>query len=369
MQLRSLGAGSEASVDGFQAEHADSSMFLRYGLQQGGLVDQGMLYQGSYVGGLAAGQLVGVAAHYWTGIVPVQAPVVAAARLASEALRVSRRPLTGVSGPDDQVTQVLDALGLRGTWPRLHRREGIFALDILELTPPASVAGGELSLRPVGKADFGWLRGWYADYEVEAYGGRRGEDLDKAVVDRLRGMFQREAGWIALEGERPVATVSYVAALPDIVQVGGVYTVPEARGRGCGAAAVAMALQMARERGGVRATSRYCTTSMGRPVAATSAWVFSPRASGPWRSSTDVTRQYSERRRASKRLSTSRRLSFSVGVSIPFSRLKTSGVSQNLRTSSKVRNSRLQRRISSSKRRRVRGSASSVSAEALSAPR
>jgi predicted GNAT family acetyltransferase len=43
------------------------------------------------------------------------------------------------------------------------------------------------------------------------------------------------------------------ARLPDMVQVGGVYTPPEARGRGYARTAVALCLRAARERGVRRA--------------------------------------------------------------------------------------------------------------------
>jgi predicted GNAT family acetyltransferase len=52
---------------------------------------------------------------------------------------------------------------------------------------------------------------------------------------------------------RPVAFTGFNAALPDVVQVGGVYTPPFGRARGFARAAVAGSLLHARDRGAVRA--------------------------------------------------------------------------------------------------------------------
>ena len=57
-------------------------------------------------------------------------------------------------------------------------------------------------------------------------------------------------------GFAPVAKQSlaaFNAALPDIVQLGGIYTPPALRGRGYAKAAVAHSLLVARERGASRA--------------------------------------------------------------------------------------------------------------------
>ena len=67
--------------------------------------------------------------------------------------------------------------------------------------------------------------------------------------------------WIAADSHRflvvdgePVALTGFNARLPDIVQVGGVYMPPEARGRGLARRAVALHLTQARAAGAGRAT-------------------------------------------------------------------------------------------------------------------
>jgi predicted GNAT family acetyltransferase len=88
---------------------------------------------------------------------------------------------------------------------------------------------------------------------MEALGIANGPDLaasSRAEIDRL----QREGShWIVLDGGQPVSYSAFNARLPDIVQVGGVWTPPELRGGGYGRAVVAGSLLDARAAGVDRA--------------------------------------------------------------------------------------------------------------------
>ncbi len=57
-----------------------------------------------------------------------------------------------------------------------------------------------------------------------------------------------------MDGDTPLAMTGFNARLPDIVQVGGVYTPPDLRGRGHARRAVALHLAAARDAGIRRAT-------------------------------------------------------------------------------------------------------------------
>lgn len=55
--------------------------------------------------------------------------------------------------------------------------------------------------------------------------------------------------WVAVENDRPVSLSVFNATLPDIVQIGPIYTPPNFRGRGFAKVAVAGSLIAASERG------------------------------------------------------------------------------------------------------------------------
>jgi len=58
----------------FLAPRAATSMFLLSNSLAAGLVDHGQLLQATCAGAFDAGELVGVAAHCWNGMLLVQAP-------------------------------------------------------------------------------------------------------------------------------------------------------------------------------------------------------------------------------------------------------------------------------------------------------
>ena len=82
-RIRPLGPGDEAALEAFLADHADSSMFLRSNARQAGLADRGAALQGSYVAAFAEAGIVAVAAHYWYGMIILQAPSTLRRRLDS----------------------------------------------------------------------------------------------------------------------------------------------------------------------------------------------------------------------------------------------------------------------------------------------
>jgi predicted GNAT family acetyltransferase len=66
-------------------------------------------------------------------------------------------------------------------------------------------------------------------------------------------LHDRQADWVLVEDGRPVAYSIFNAELEDMVQIGGVWTPPELRGRGYGGGVVAGSLVHARSRGVTRA--------------------------------------------------------------------------------------------------------------------
>ena len=59
--------------------------------------------------------------------------------------------------------------------------------------------------------------------------------------------------WVVVIGDTIVSTTAFNATLPEVVQIGGVYTPPNLRGRGYAQAAVAGSLLFARQQGVKRA--------------------------------------------------------------------------------------------------------------------
>ncbi len=250
--LRILQPGDEAALDAFLARHPESSMFLRSNSRAAGLVDRGAPLEATYVAAVAEGAIVAVVAHCWNGMVLVQAPGHVEA-LTREAVRRSGRAVSGLSGPWHQVVDARQALGL-GTTPALKdSREDLYRLDLPDLVVPAALASGELRCRHPEESELDLLAEWRASFSAEALGATAGPELHDASRQEVLLYHARHCDWVLEAGDTLVASAVFNATLPDIVQIGGVWTPPALRNRGFGRTVVAGALLAARDQSALRA--------------------------------------------------------------------------------------------------------------------
>jgi len=254
--IRALAPGDEAALERFLSRHADGSMFLRSNSRTAGLRDEGERLQGSYVAAFdAAGEVVGAAAHYRNHILVLQAPG-AAGELARSAASESGRDVGGLVGPWSQVVEARTALGLDHRRTSLESTEDLYALELDELRVPPALADGRLVVcrAPAGDAELAQARAWRVAYHVEALGSLAGPELDRAARDEIETTVARGELWLLVDRERGMLSMTALnARLPDVVQVGGVYTPPELRGRGHARAVVAGQLAALRGSGARRA--------------------------------------------------------------------------------------------------------------------
>jgi predicted GNAT family acetyltransferase len=126
--------------------------------------------------------------------------------------------------------------------------------------PPLLDAQG-VTCRPPNTDEIdGVLADWRVEYCVEALGDERTSDLR----EMSRKLLRQLPGWVLLHDDRPVSYSSFTATTRGMVQVGGVYTPAELRGRGYGRAVVAGSLRDARKAGSRRSvlfTSRANTAA------------------------------------------------------------------------------------------------------------
>jgi predicted GNAT family acetyltransferase len=100
------------------------------------------------------------------------------------------------------------------------------------------------------------LRDWRFHYDIEVLGSPDSDETREHATSFLDRQIAEGDAWVAADasaGPAPVSLSAFNATLPDIVQLGGIYTPPDLRGRGYAKAAVAHALLVARERGASRA--------------------------------------------------------------------------------------------------------------------
>lgn len=155
----------------------------------------------------------------------------------------------GALGSADAVRPLLAALGLSGLPARKDEDEPAFALDLDTLwvpdQPGARLVPANASLRAL-------LVDWRAAATVETQAMPAHLAEAQAATD-VDSWIARDSHRVLELGGAPVALTGFNAVLPDIVQVGGVYTPPALRGRGHARLAVALHLAEARNKGVSRA--------------------------------------------------------------------------------------------------------------------
>lgn len=248
MEFRPATLSDAPRIDAFLRARSDTSMFLRSNLRAfgpcGGKSPHAtrMWFQS-----LPDGALAGVLGISTAGFVLVQLPGGAGRAELRRVLQGAQ--IKGILGASDQARAVQQALAL-GTAPaKLDDDEPLYSLDLDHLWVPP----GETTLRRALPADRALMINWREEYLVETIHFSPEEAIATAPGD-IDGMMERGA-LMLLEDARgvPCAMTSFNAILPDMVQVGNVFTPDEKRGQGHARRAVALHLERARTTGVERA--------------------------------------------------------------------------------------------------------------------
>ena len=249
---RILGSGDEEALEAFLLMHADSSMFMRSNLRAGGLVYRGKPYQADYMAKVSGNQVLGVAAHLWNGNLILQTPE-KAGELMQAFGKHAQRSLKGLVGPYSQVVSAREAFALSDAPTTWESRQELFSLQLSQLAVPEALQAGRFHCRHSLKTDLDLLIQWRVAYKMEAMSAKKNSNLRTSCRQEIEMMHSEASLWVLQDDGQLVSMTSFNARLPDCVQVGGVWTSPELRGRGYARCAVAGSLLEAREKGTERA--------------------------------------------------------------------------------------------------------------------
>ena len=159
------------------------------------------------------------------------------------------RALTGMIGPYDDCMALRVAAGMTDVPCTLDRAEPHFDLDLVDLIIPDTTA----TAIPFAQAPKELMMAWQVDYDVETLGAT--PEAAKARADEVYDIHVASGSHIVLEKDGEyLSKAGLNAQLPNIVQVGGVYTPPEHRSNGYARQITALLLEQARARGVEKAT-------------------------------------------------------------------------------------------------------------------
>lgn len=148
------------------------------------------------------------------------------------------RAIKGFIGDGDQVTALRQAAGLT-------RRAGLdviepsFLLTIADMVMPDR---RDCRIRPLSAAPVELMIAWRRDYEVETL-HVPAEVAEQRAAQQVQSFMATDSHRVLFAGDTPVAMTGFNAVLPEIVQVGGVYTPPALRGHGYARIALALHLE------------------------------------------------------------------------------------------------------------------------------
>lgn len=242
--LREARSGDEAAIEAFLARHAETSMFLRGNLAAHGLFERDAPTGTQFWLTERGGTVTAVFGLSNAGFALGQSPDDPAAGWRAFARVAAGRRLAGVTGERTQVDHARDAFGLNQAAFTLHAPEPLYMLHLSRLILP------ELPgvLRPPEEADRALLYRWTRAYSQELQMSAPARLDEEAKGRSERAIASGDARLLEVAG-KPVAMTAFNARLPDMVQIGGVYTPPELRGRGHARRAVALHLEEARGEG------------------------------------------------------------------------------------------------------------------------
>lgn len=214
------------------------AMFARFNLANHGM-DGGHPYACDFWIARDGGAICGVIALSEHGVVlPCHHDHAAAAKA------LAGRSATVVVGPRDLARGWIEAAGLTQTSCTADHDQPHFLLDLVKLTVPT----GPGQIVPIADATSSVLRAWFTAYQTEILNTPMplaAEHGDFAYEQAMRDTSHV----VLIENGAPLAMTGFNARLPSIVQVGGVYTPPDLRGRGYARRALGLHLRQARLQG------------------------------------------------------------------------------------------------------------------------
>ena len=234
------------SIERFLRDHIQSSMFPLGNLRDHGLDGPHPRSMTFWLLGDRPRAALGITKE---GMILPQCPGMSHAELSAAAELIRDVKPLGVIGDAVQVRQVINAAGWQGRATSLGDDEPAFALSLDDLVIPELT---DVDLVPLVEMGREQAKAWRKGYLLETPGLIQ-KDLDLQAMEDVDRYLERDSHRVLLQAGKPVAMTGFNVMLPDVVQIGGVFTPCELRGRGYARTAVALHLAEARAAGARKA--------------------------------------------------------------------------------------------------------------------
>lgn len=257
MTWRSATDADVPKIDIFLSQHIQTSMFPLANLRDFGLRGDDPRSVNIWVLG---GGPRAVFAITNEGMVLAQCPDCSDAELAAAIALIRGHKLFGLASEATRARRIMQLAGWEDRPATLNSDEPGFTLQLGDLVLPDTTGA---RLVPLGDVERSIPEAWRESYLVEAMDFAPERAQMQAKKD-IAIYAQRNSHRVLLVDDQPVAMTGFNARLPEVVQIGGVYTPPNLRGRGYARLAVALHLVEARNAGASRAVLFAASDSAAR---------------------------------------------------------------------------------------------------------
>ncbi len=242
-------AADAPALEAFLARNFATTMFLRGNLRDFGIGNTTAPYAMRYFMQRNGAEITGVGAVANNGTLMGHAqhdlgPIAAHMRAALGPIMVP-----AVLGAQAHVDTLVNAFGLQDRPTRMQEQEPLFALELAQLCLPET----NTTLRAPDPATRPLLESWTYAYELEVLGATPGAKTCDMAIQSVARQIDTDRLRVLFDHGQAVAKTAFTAVLPDCVQIGGVYTPPDLRGRGYAKSAVAQHLAEVRANGVAKA--------------------------------------------------------------------------------------------------------------------
>lgn len=251
MQYRPLNSADTAILERYLLPRTESCIFLLSNLRKSSIGYNGAPYSGDYFAAIDNDSAVcAVLAHYWNGnIMAISDESTHIDALVDLLISQLARPIAGVVGPDQPSNQIINLLGLNKQSFSLNQAETLYRLNLSAWNYPTPDATSRYRLTAAADIDRALIANWLAAYEIEALGSDDNPQLRERVAKSVERLTPERQQWVLSVDGQPVSLSGFNASLPEVVQIGPVWTPPEYRNKGYARRLVAWTLAKAKSQG------------------------------------------------------------------------------------------------------------------------
>jgi predicted GNAT family N-acyltransferase len=250
--IRDLGPEDEPALQAFLAGQAEGCLHMLSNLDNVGVKPGRETYQGTYAGVFEGERMLGVAAHYWNGVVYIRTPQHCEG-VALCAVDASGDPVKGFFGPAEQVRRASAAIGVTDSDFAFYAEPELMTLDLADLREPPGLSSEGVQVRRVRSSEADLMANWFLRFEVEVFGKAETPSLYRESLRKVQRLRHEKRLWGLQREGQLVACCGFSARFGDLVQVGPVWVPPGLRNSGHARTVTAGALLAAKNEGTRRA--------------------------------------------------------------------------------------------------------------------